>query len=66
MALLMHAKMEVNFVVMQFTHVSGIYRAQTRVIKKKIKLSLDKMVLLMWSQILGKIALLAVNVGCFY
>ena len=41
-----HEQKEVNFVVMQFTHVSGHNKAES-----KKNLSLDKTVLLMWSQI---------------
>ena len=45
----MHAKMEVTFVVMQFTHVSGHNEAYSAK-----KLSSDKTVLLIWSSIFKK------------
>ena len=57
----MHAKMEVNFFVMQITHVSEPNGAQS----KKQKIKFRQSCLLMWSQINKKNALLAVNVGYF-
>ena len=57
----MHAKINVNFDVMQFTHVSGHNGAKS---KKKYK-SLFETVLLMGSQIKKENALVVLNVGYF-
>ena len=58
----MHAKMEVNYFVMQITHISEPNGAQSK--KQKFKFSQNGFTNMVSDKI-KKITLLAVNVGCF-